>query len=202
MKTDLELVQRVLDAFVEEIQHPTKVDTFILESPIEEIFLRELEKVVNDETRIRGQYEAQTQIGRFRLDFVAECPAIGLKIGIECDGRNFHSADSDSERDAAIVAAGVVDKVYRLRGRDIYFRIHDLLELLAFCEPGLFSKRGLKKLRCLAHPAHLLEDWKGQSGRYFPFMAFREYYKPDAESFIDARVEDFGPYQPAVLFWT
>lgn len=202
MKTDLEIVRRVLDAFVEELQHPTKVDPSICESPIEDLFVDEFRKFANDQVSIRGQYEVETHIGRFRLDFVLECPACGAKIGIECDGRDFHSADRDSERDAAIVRTQVVDKVYRLRGRDIHFRIHDSLHLLAFCEPGLFSERGRINLGSLSHPEHLREDHKGEWMMHFPFAALREYLRPSRAECIDSRPDDFGPFRPTIIVWT
>jgi len=199
MKT--KLVQDVIDTFIEEFKNPPKPAPGC-ESPIEELFLREFEKVMNDDARIRGQYEVETQVGRFRLDFVVERPALGLTIGIECDGRDFHSADRDSHRDAAIVATHVVDKVYRLRGRDINFRIHDLLELLAFCEADLFSNRGRTNLRSLAHREDLIEDYKGPCSMHFPFIAIREYFKPDSSEFVDTEMADYGPFKPAVIFWT
>ena len=196
-----DLVEDVLDALRDEIiSRPIAEPN--CESPIEDIFLREFEKVANNDACVRRQYEVETKVGRFRLDFVVECLALGLTIGVECDGRDFHSADRDSHRDAAIVATHVVDKVYRLRGRDIYFRIHDLLDLLAYCEPDLFSSRGRINLRSLAHPLDLFEDQKGRCSGHFPFMAIREYYKPRTSDLVDTEIADYGPFQPAVIFWT
>ena len=199
MKT--ELVQQVINALIEELEYPSIAEPEC-ESPIEEIFLREFEKVAKDDTYIRRQYKVETDAGRFRLDFVVESLSLDMAIGIECDGRDFHSAECDSHRDAAIIAADVVDKVYRLRGRDINFRIHDLLELLAFCEPGLFSKRGIINLRSLSHRQDLIEDYKGPCSVHFPFIAIREYFKPDTSEFIDTEITDYGPFKPAVIFWT
>lgn len=129
------------------------------DSPIEDIFLWEFRKVANDDIQVRPQHYCKTRSGAFRLDFVlARCTG-GPKIGIECDGRDFHSNETrDSKRDAAIVAAGVVDKIYRLRGRDIYFRIHDALQLLSQREPWLLSDRGQLLLEQLSEPEARRED--------------------------------------------
>jgi hypothetical protein len=112
------------------------------DSPIEDIFLWEFKKVAAEIVQVRRQEYCRTAAGAFRLDFVLSLVGGGIKLGIECDGRNFHSEAKDSQRDAAIVAARVVDRIYRLRGRDIHFHIHDTLHLLSELEPWLFSERG------------------------------------------------------------
>lgn len=88
MKT--KLVHNVISALIEELGHPSKAEPDC-ESPIEEIFLREFTKVANDQTRVWRQYEVETEIGRFRFDFMLECSASGTKIGVECDGRDYRS---------------------------------------------------------------------------------------------------------------
>jgi hypothetical protein len=172
-------VYEVIQSLIQTLSTPQKYDRGECGSPIEDIFLREFNKVANDQTRVWRQHEVETEIGRFRLDFMLECSSSGAKIGVECDGRDYHSADRDSERDAAIVATQIVDKVYRLRGSDINFRIHDSLELLAWCEPRFFSDRGRINLRTLSQPEDLLEDWRGDWVMYFPFAAVRSYLRPD-----------------------
>src|SRR5690606_15290854 len=105
-KMDTNHIRQVIDAFVEELQNPTVDSDPECQSPIEYQFLWEINKVVHDEIAIRRQVEVETYLGCFRLDFVLERLSVGKAIGVECDGKNFHSADRDSKRDAAIVGTG------------------------------------------------------------------------------------------------
>jgi hypothetical protein len=91
------------------------------DSPIEDIFLWEFRKVAEENIQVRRQQYCRTDAGAFKLDFVLSRAQDGPKIGVECDGRDFHFEARDSQRDAAIISAHFLDKIYRLRGRDIYF---------------------------------------------------------------------------------
>jgi len=131
------------------------------DSPIEDTFLWEFKKVAADHVQLRRQHYCRTAAGAFKIDFVLSCIRSGKKIGIECGGRDFHSEAKDSQRDAAIIATGVVDKIYRLRGRDIHFHIHDALHLLSRREPWLFSERGQAHFDHLSEREALREDvWR------------------------------------------
>lgn len=197
---NMQLVREVLDALIDELQNPSEIDPEICESPIEDRFEEEFLKFSKPTAILRRQFEVSTSIGRFRLDFVVESE--GSKIGIECAGRDFHDAEKDSKRDTAIIESGAVSRIFRLRGRDINFRIHDSLALLALCEPSFFTERGSVNLDSLSHPQHLREDSKGEWGLHFPFAAVRSYFVPDDEECIDARPEDFGPFRPTIIVWT
>ena len=168
------------------------------ESPVEDIFLEEFRKVANDEIRVWRQHECQTSAGTFRLDFALGHIARGPEIGIECDGRDFHSADRDRKRDAAIVAVGIVNKIYRLRGRDLFFRVFHTLDLLATVEPGLFSQRGLVNLETLCSPRSRCEDFTGPGMRKFAHGVFRYFGFPADEE----EDEEFRPLQPVIINWT
>ena len=173
------------------------------DSPIEDIFLDEFRKVANYEVSVGRQHECQTRSGAFRLDFILSHITNGAKLGIECDGRDFHSAASDSKRDAAIVAAGIVDKIYRLRGQDLTFRVHDALHLLAGLEPWLFSARGIAQLATLCRPLELREDSFSASAHFFTHAAMRTYEQtPDTgyDGWEDHREE--RPMFPTIIYWT
>jgi hypothetical protein len=175
------------------------------DSPIEDMFLWDFRKVADKQIRVRRQQECQTRAGAFRLDFLLYSVAGGPQIGIECDGRDFHSVSRDSQRDAAIVAAGVVQKIYRLRGCDIHFRIHDTLHLLSLREPWLFSERGRQNLDTRSAPACFRQDTWGTMTSGFPYGIMRSYeldrsqLPDDGEDYEE---EDLGPRFPTFICWT
>lgn len=118
-------------------------------SPLEDSFAYHLEKYVGDNVQIDSQVPSETICGLFIMDFVAHSPRIG-RIGIECDGKEFHNESRDEWRDAMILGTAAVDVIYRIRGRDIAHHINDVLYCIAQLEPGLCSERGETNLRTLA----------------------------------------------------
>jgi len=145
------------------------------DSPIEDIFLWDFRKIADVHTRLRRQVNCDTDRGRFRLDFVLESIADDYKIGIECDGRDYHSVEVDCQRDAAIIRSHAVDKIYRLRGGDLFYVTSDTLHLLSLLEPKFFSAGGLRNIEVLATPDYMRKDKIGRSGYGFPFAAVRSY---------------------------
>lgn len=164
------------------------------DSPIEEQFLWDYQKVANDRVALRRQHECDTQLGRFRVDFVITDTHGSRKIGVECDGRDFHDVSRDAQRDLAIVSAGVLDKVYRLRGSDIHWRIHDTLQMLALREPWMFSERGVEVLASLASPEHDHEDTWGYMRDTKQGGATRSFVQPEDP--------DENLREPVLLRWT
>ncbi len=121
------------------------------ESPIEDLFAYNVVKYLAEGIELIPQVPVQTICGRFVLDFVLRLPGVG-KIGIECDGRDFHDESRDEWRDAMILGAGSVDAIYRLRGCDIHHHIEDLLFLLSRLEPWVMPEWRIKYLEVLATP--------------------------------------------------
>ena len=198
-----DIIRLALDEFVEELRNPSIIEEPECESPIEEQFLWEFNKVAHDQVTVRRQVEVETYRGRFRLDFVLERLSDGKAIGVECDGKNFHSAERDSKRDAAIVGTGVVDKIYRLRGSDICWHIYELLELLGWCEPWIISDRGRVNLDARTLPASQRHQSKGDFSIFFPFAAIRTYEDPpDDPEDIVGDMEAIYPHRPILLAWT
>lgn len=180
------------------------------DSPIEEDFLESFRHVAAPNITVEAQHECLTAIGKFRLDFIACSKTNDLKVGIECDGKEFHTAERDVPRDKAIIDAGIVSRIYRLRGKDIYFRIHDTLHLLSTLNPSLFSERGIRNLEQLSAPDYFRKDAWGEAGPSgFPWVAIR-YYMIDQE-WLDSwnesctdpyEEEDIGPRFPTIIYWT
>jgi hypothetical protein len=104
-------------------------------------------KYINPSACIKNQYPAKVRGYQFAIDFMI---TVGShKIGIECDGRQFHSVEKDEWRDKLILGAGIVDSMVRLRGTDINFRLPDALYVMAVWYPGLFSGRGVDNIEKL-----------------------------------------------------
>lgn len=118
------------------------------DSPIEDMFAWSLAKYMNPDLALHTQVEIDTFAGRFRLDFLATSP--NCKIGLECDGKEYHRYDRDMFRDSIILGATSIDAIYRFGGAAIHYSLDDALYTLSTVEPGLFSPRGRTNLKQLA----------------------------------------------------
>ena len=168
------------------------------DSPIEDIFYREIQKHLAAACTIHRQYECETHSKVYRLDFLVA--AKHARIGFECNGKEHHVRPSlDRARDREILQAGHASKIYRLTGYDLVYHIHDLLQLIQKSEPQLFSRRGLINIRRLATESVLRRD--EELGSDFPSgpMVIRRYFKRDEESPTEIRE---SASRPTVLRWT
>src|SRR5205809_6465674 len=118
------------------------------ESPIEDMFAWALTKHINPDLELQKQVDVDTCVGRFRLDFLATSQS--RKIGLECDGREYHSYDRDMFRDSIILGSSPIDAIYRFGGAAINYSLDDALYVLSTVEPFLFSQRGRTNLKQLA----------------------------------------------------
>lgn len=168
------------------------------DSPIEEEFLQAYHKVAAEGVSVRSQFQGSTALGGFRLDFAIFGPK-GEKAGIECDGREYHDLAKDARRDEAIVKSGAVDVIYRLTGSDIYWRVHDLLDLLATAEPWMFSEKGLEVVRGQAAQPHTREDVWGYMSDTMQGGASRTIEPPEYEAEDEENSEFHGMVS---LRWT
>lgn len=118
------------------------------DSPIEELFAHNAIKYLAEDVYLEKQVDVPTIGPTFRLDFVLtrDCQ----RIGVECDGREFHDEYRDEWRDALILASGAIDIIYRFRGADLTYHIEDLLYLMSGADPSFFSDRGRTNLEKLA----------------------------------------------------
>ncbi len=169
-------------------------------SPIENIFYMDIQKRLVPGAVISRQFECLTHIGRFYLDFLVEIP--GRRVAFECDGKDYHETIRDSGRDRAIVDAGLVHRIYRLRGYDICFHLHDALDLIRVRDTSLFSTRGQDNIEALAtRPAeHRDESYRPKSG--FPFAAVRWYEEQQEEEDRYEDEPDENLRRPTVVCWT
>ena len=99
-----------------------------------------------------------------------------------------------------------MDKIYRLRGQDIHYRIHDTLHLLSRREPHLFSEERVGNLALRSAPEYRRRDVWGTMSSGFPFGTMR-YYDFDEEwlaehgdDLEDESERDF--LQPTLICWT
>ena len=90
----------------------------------------------------------RTFCATYRLDFFLTCE--NTAIGIECDGSKYHDRKKDLIRDTLILGSGIVDTIFRLNGRNIYYNLNDCLWLIAYFRPQIFSFRGITNLETLA----------------------------------------------------
>ncbi len=109
------------------------------ESPIATAIEHQLLKHDLVETVFRREYPAPTEWANFRIDIVL---SVGdRRIGIECDGAEFHDEFRDELRDSLILGSGIVDTIWRLPGADIHNHVHDCLFLISLYDSFIFDKR-------------------------------------------------------------
>src|SRR5690348_13829612 len=99
------------------------------ESPIEDLLLEAVRPRLSESARITPQVDVPTACGVFRLDFVIE--GGGVRIGVECDGADFHDESRDEWRDALIIGSRQIDGIFRFRGCDLHWRLDDCLFAIA-----------------------------------------------------------------------
>ena len=119
------------------------------DSPIEEKFAWNVVKYLLSTVQLMPQYTVETLCGLFRLDFVLESQD-GRKIGIECDGKEFHDEYRDEWGDSMILGDSDIYAIFRFRGCDIKHHIEDLLYITNLEEPSIFGERGRGNLVKLA----------------------------------------------------
>jgi len=126
------------------------------DSPIETIFAENCFKHLARNVNADKQVKILTKHGYFFLDFLLS--TCDCKIGVECDGEQFHKGLHDELRDAIILGEGHVDTIYHFRGCDITYYPDDCVWLMSILDPKLFGERGRFQLDRL----HRLELDKNQ----------------------------------------
>lgn len=171
------------------------------DSPIEDIFYADIQKRIVPDAVISRQFKCPTRIGTFYLDFLIQVG--GRCVAFECDGKDFHESVRDSARDRAIVDAGHSHRIYRLRGYDIVFHLHDALDLVRGRDRSLFSERGHYNIEVLASRSCEHQDESGRLASGFPFAAVRWYERQrDDDDYYDEDDEDEHYVRPTVVCWT
>jgi DNA helicase-2/ATP-dependent DNA helicase PcrA len=92
-------------------------------TPIEEQLLKALEAH-------KLSYQPQVRLGRYTVDFLVGAPEGAEKdrVIVECDGRAFHSAARDAERDKVLSLEGY--PICRFSGSDIYGDVEKCIETI------------------------------------------------------------------------
>jgi hypothetical protein len=114
------------------------------ESLIETYFIEECLKHINRATMINGQVNFETSKGIKRIDFVLTNSQI--RMGIECDGSEFHDFESDLIRDYFLIKEKHLDCIFRFRGTDLYKYPEICLWFISHEYPEIFSKHGQEVL--------------------------------------------------------
>ena len=169
------------------------------DSPIEDDFLWEFQKVAQPGLTLRPQHLCPGR-GRkeYRIDFAVFGDQDHQRIGIECDGRDYHqSSTKDAQRDVEIVESGALKKVYRIPGFAIHWHVHDVLDLLSTVEPWMFSERGRDIINARAAQEHLRTDTRGYMTDTNQGAIWREVDYPQAED-----EEDQQYFRSFTIRWT
>ncbi len=141
----------------EKIKNNSSLTTFgEVESPIEWRLFNHIEKYKKEGVKLIPQYPVSTISGNFRIDFVLKNEI--RVIGIECDGEEFHTKDKDDWydewRDTLIMVQSDVKNIYRVKGKDIFQNINDLIYFIGKSEPEIFDST-IDKIESLIHKGTL-----------------------------------------------
>lgn len=141
---DPTMKQCVADA-IEELRREIKGEIRVghhydkCDSPLERTFQHYLLKFAHELTKIHRQFKVTCGSKIYRLDFALE--RNGRIVGIECDGKEFHDINQDSERDKAIISTGLVNRIIRLPGKDIHHCRWEVILILNAIEPSFWNDR-------------------------------------------------------------
>lgn len=119
------------------------------DSPIENKFQHDLLKFPHDLTKITRQFPVPCSLKTYRIDFVLEKD--GRRVGLECDGKEFHDQFIDCVRDEEIIRSGLIQRIIRIPGTDICYNRHEVLTILNRLEPSLWN-RMIGSQENAAHP--------------------------------------------------
>jgi hypothetical protein len=142
------LIHRAIDRLEALYFNPDLDQASRVESPIEHILLRELEKIVHPGAMLIANSWVSTRSHNYRVDFLLEHH--GRRVAIEADGRRWHDLKADLRRDLEMVRSRQIQAVYRVNGTTIYHRVHHALGLISLAEPALFSIKGKLNLASLS----------------------------------------------------
>lgn len=123
----------------------------LLESPIEEIVFERLFKFKNENADLIPQRTVKTISGNFRPDIVLKLN--DREIAVECDGEEFHKNEYyDEWRDSMILASSNIQSIFRIRGKDIYTDLQDIIYFIAQKEPDFFNQDMISRLKQSIRP--------------------------------------------------
>lgn len=119
------------------------------DSPIEDLFAEYFLRYAAAGIAFEPQHSVHTLCGTFIVDFLI-VDAAGRRIGIECDGKEFHDLSRDEWRDGMILGDEHLDAMYRFRGQDLHYSMDDVMYFLYSMEPSVFDPCAPRKLQVLS----------------------------------------------------
>lgn len=119
------------------------------DSPIDDLFAQHFLRYAAAGISFEPKYPAHTLCGIFVVDFLI-ADGNGRRIGIECDGREFHDLSRDEWRDGMILGEEHLDAIYRFRGQDLHHAWEDVMYFLCSMEPTVFACNAPRNLQVLS----------------------------------------------------
>lgn len=138
------------------------------DSPIEDHFAKQFLRYAAAGIAFEPQYTVHTLCGTFIVDFLI-VDAAGRRIGIECDGKEFHDLSRDEWRDGMILGDAHIDAIYRFRGQDLHYAWEDVMYFLCSMEPSVFDPCAPRNLHVLSSD----EVRENMQDLYQEFYSFR-----------------------------
>lgn len=151
------------------------------EHPLEDEFAWHLVKYLDPESALGYQVRFDTPVANLWVDFVVEIGS--RRVGFECSTL-YEDENELALRDALLVGSGALNTLYRLRGVDVMYRLHDVLYLISQCDRSLFSARGRINLDTLASSeAHECKVNSESSSMSIVYRTAEEADEIDGEAF-------------------
>ncbi|WP_338496606.1 hypothetical protein [Delftia tsuruhatensis] len=119
------------------------------ESPIEDLFAQHFLRYAAAGILFKPQHAVHTLCGTFIVDFLI-LDQNGRRVGIECDGKEFHDRSRDEWRDGMILGEAHLDAMYRFRGQDLHYACEDVMYFLCRMEPSVFAPSAPRNLQVLS----------------------------------------------------
>jgi hypothetical protein len=143
-----------------------------LESPLEIRFFNHIEKYLDPSFEIKPQAELEVLKKKFRMDFIITNGK--YRVGIECDGEEYHSGEIaswlDEWKDALYLLHEKVDVIYRFVSEDIFNHIECIILFLIQNERNVFQQsnyRGLEEKCSLLNSDGYISTMYSHSQRVF-----------------------------------
>jgi len=121
------------------------------DTPLEDELAWHLVKYLNRRAALFSQVRVPTPCGVFWVDFVLLHE--GRRVALECGTmEGVEDEQQQQYRDALIMGSGMFDVLYRVRGRDLFYFMEDVVQVLAKAHPAYFTARAQINLSRLAAP--------------------------------------------------
>lgn len=104
----------------------------------EKVIYTPIELILRDELVERNiRFEPQVKLGRFYTDFLVTVN--NRKVIVECDGRDYHNAEKDRERDKELSLEGY--QILRFTGSELYQDVNSCVDKIIYSSQRLNKHR-------------------------------------------------------------